>query len=461
LGACLAGPDAKTGSGAVVVRILIEERGEEMVTRRRGLNGFIAALAGLVWLLPGTAQAAGLSDGNTAWILTSTALVLFMTLPGLALFYAGLVQSKNVLSVMMHCFAIACLVSVLWLAGAYSLAFAEGNALVGGLSKAFLAGVGRESLTGDIPESVFFMFQMTFAIITPGLIVGAYPERIKFGAVLLFSGLWLILVYAPVTHWVWGGGWLAGMGVMDFAGGLVVHATAGTSALVVAYVLGARKGFPTGLRPPHNPGLSMIGAAMLWVGWFGFNAGSALAADTNAGMAMLVTHISASVASLVWMVIEWVKFGKPSLVGIITGMVAGLATITPASGYVGPLGGVCIGLAGGLICYWAVGMVKTVWRIDDSLDVFAVHGVGGITGTLLAAVFGTAALGGAGLAEGVGLGQQFGVQALGVVATVVWAGGLSFIIIKITASVAGLRVGDDEITQGLDIATHGESGYSL
>ncbi|MBT3307454.1 MAG: ammonium transporter, partial [Alphaproteobacteria bacterium] len=263
-------------------------------------KAFLGGLVVFATLRPETAQAAGLSDGNTAWILTSTALVLFMTLPGLALFYAGLVQSKNVLSVMMHCFAIACLVSVLWLVAGYSLAFGEGNALVGGLSKAFLAGVGKESLSGDIPETVFFMFQMTFAIITPGLIVGAYPERIKFGAVLLFSGLWLLLVYAPVTHWVWGGGWLADMGVMDFAGGLVVHATAGSSALLLAYMLGTRKGFPTGLRPPHNPGMSMIGAAMLWVGWFGFNAGSALAADTSAGMAMLVTHIAAATGSLVW-----------------------------------------------------------------------------------------------------------------------------------------------------------------
>ncbi len=429
--------------------------------KRTGLNGLCVALAGLVWLLPETAQAAELNNGNTAWILTSTALVLFMTLPGLALFYAGLVQSKNVLSVMMHCFAIACLMSVLWLAGAYSLAFSEGNAISGGLSKAFLIGVGRDSPTGDIPESVFFMFQMTFAIITPALIVGAYPERMKFGAVLLFSGLWLFLVYVPVTHWIWGGGWLADLGVMDFAGGLVVHATAGTSALVLVFALGSRKGFPTGLKPPHNPGMSMIGAAMLWVGWFGFNAGSALAADTSAGMAMLVTHISAATASLVWMVIEWVKFGKPSLIGIITGMVAGLATITPASGFVGPLGGFFIGLAGGLLCYWAVGMVKNAWRIDDSLDVFAVHGVGGVTGTLLAAVFGTVALGGAGLAEGVSMGQQFGVQAIGVVAVVVWAAVLTFIIVKITSVVTGLRVSDDEITQGLDISAHGESGYSL
>ncbi len=429
--------------------------------KRYLLNAFFAIFTALAVFRPDVAQAAGLNDGNTAWILTSTALVLFMTLPGLALFYAGLVQSKNVLSVMMHCFSIACLVSVLWLVAGYSLAFGEGNALVGGLGKAFLSGVGKDTLAGDIPESVFFMFQMTFAIITPALIVGAYPERIKFSAVMMFSGLWLLLVYAPVTHWVWGGGWLAEMGVMDFAGGLVVHATAGTSALLLAYLLGSRHGFPTVLRPPHNPGMSMIGAAMLWVGWFGFNAGSALAADTSAGMAMLVTHIAAATASLVWMVIEWVKFGKPSLVGIITGMVAGLATITPASGFVGPLGGVCIGLAGGLICYWAVGLVKTTWGIDDSLDVFAVHGVGGITGTMLAAVFGVAALGGGGLAEGVTMGSQLGVQAIGVAATVVWTLALTFIIVKLTTAVTGLRADDDEITQGLDVSAHGESGYSL
>jgi len=427
------------------------------------ISGII--LLAVAFLLPGQAHAAAtLSNGNTAWILTSTALVLFMTLPGLALFYAGLVQSKNVLSVMMQCFAIACLMSVLWLAGAYSIAFSDGggaNAFIGGLGKAFFSGVGKETLSGDIPESVFFMFQMTFAIITPGLIVGAYPERIRFGAVLLFSALWLMLVYAPVTHWIWGGGWLAEMGIMDFAGGLVVHATAGTSALLLAYMLGTRKGFPTGLRPPHNPGMSMIGAAMLWVGWFGFNAGSALAADTSAGMAMLVTHISAATASLVWMVIEWKKFGKPSLIGIITGMVAGLATITPASGFVGPFGGFAIGLAGGLICYWAVSLVKNRWGIDDSLDVFAVHGVGGITGTMLAAVFGVTAFGGAGLAEGVSMGQQLGTQATGVVATVVWSLALTFIIVKVTMAMTGLRVSDDEITEGLDISTHGESGYNF
>ena len=305
-------------------------------------------------------------DGaNTAWILTSTALVLFMTLPGLALFYGGLVRSSNVLSVLMHCFAIACLASILWLAIGYSLAFADGSAWVGSFQKAFFAGVGKEALSGDIPESVFFMFQMTFAIITPALIVGAYPERIKFGAVLLFSALWLVIVYAPVTHWIWGGGWLGEMGVLDFAGGLVVHLTAGVSALVIVKMLGSRRGFPTELRPPHSPGMTMMGASMLWVGWFGFNAGSALAANGDAGMAMLVTHISAATGSLVWLTIEWMKFGKPSLVGIVTGMVAGLATITPASGFVGPMGALIIGLAGGIICYYAVSLVKHTLKIDD------------------------------------------------------------------------------------------------
>lgn len=415
------------------------------------------------FMLSGNAEAAEatLNGANTAWILTSTALVLFMTLPGLALFYAGLVQSKNVLSVMMHCFTIACLVSVLWVAGVYSLAFDEGNAIIGGLGKVMLSGVGWDTLSGDIPESVFFMFQMTFAIITPALIVGAYVERIKFSAVLMFSGLWLIFVYAPVTHWVWGGGWLAEMGVMDFAGGLVVHATAGTAAIVAVKMLGNRTGFPTHLRPPHNPGMTMIGAAMLWVGWFGFNAGSALAADGNAGMAMTVTHLSAATASLVWVVIEWVKFGKPSLIGVVTGMVAGLATITPASGFVGPIGGLCIGLAGGVICYYAVNIVKNIFKIDDSLDVFAVHGVGGITGTLLAAVFASASFGGAGLADGVTMGSQLAVQALGVVATIAWTAVFSWIILLITKSVCGLRVTEDQITEGLDIAGHGERGYSL
>jgi ammonium transporter, Amt family len=429
----------------------------------RGIATILSALL-LFWPELSLAQDAEMNGANTAWILTSTALVLFMTLPGLALFYAGLVQAKNVLSVMMQCFAICCLASVIWLMMAYSLAFGDGggaNQVIGGLHKVFLAGVGWEPLVGDVPESVFFMFQMTFAIITPALIVGAYPERVKFSAVLVFTGAWLIFVYAPVAHWVWGGGWLADLGVMDFAGGLVVHATAGTSALVFAFLLGPRSGFPRHLSPPHSPGLTMIGAAMLWVGWFGFNAGSALAADASAGMAMAVTHISAATASLVWMVIEWVKFGKPSLVGIVTGMVAGLATITPASGFVGPIGGFFIGLAGGLACYRAVELIKHRIKIDDSLDVFAVHGVGGILGTLLAAIFASSAFEGVGLPDGVGIFEQFGVQLVGVVATVVWSVAVTFVIVKATGAMVGLRVDEDEAAQGLDLSAHGESGYSL
>ena len=412
-------------------------------------------------LIPTAASAAELSSGDTAWLLTATALVLFMTLPGLALFYAGLVQAKNVLSVLMHCFALAAAMSVLWLVAGYSLAFADGNPLIGDFSKAFLTGVGFDAVSGSIPESVFFMFQMTFAIITPALIVGAYVERIRFSAVMLFSALWLLVVYAPVTHWVWGGGWLAEMGVFDFAGGLVVHATAGTSALVIARMLGTRDGFPTHLHPPHNPGLTMIGAAMLWVGWFGFNAGSALAADGSAGMAMLVTHISASTATLVWIAIEWVKFGKPSLIGAVTGMVAGLATITPASGFVGPLGGLMIGLAGGAICYPAVSFVKNRLAVDDSLDVFAVHGVGGITGTLLAAVFALPSLGGVGYAEGIGMGDQFATQVIGVVAVLVWSASASVVLVAVTRVVVGLRVSEEEAVDGLDISQHGERGYTL
>lgn len=404
-----------------------------------------------------------IDTGDTAWVLTSTALVLFMTLPGLALFYGGLVQSKNILSVLMHCIAIACLASVLWFAAAYSIAFTQGTGLAGGLSKAFLIGVGRDSIAPNtaIPETVFVMFQMTFAIITPALIVGAFVERIKFSAVLMFSGLWLILVYAPVAHWVWGGGWLAQRGVLDFAGGIVVHLTAGVSALVVAWQLGSRPGFPDQVRPPHAPWLVMVGASMLWVGWFGFNAGSALAAGEGAGMAMLVTHLSAAVASLVWLVIEWLRFGKPSVVGLVTGTIAGLATITPASGYVGPAGGVCLGLAGGVLCYLAVDIVKKRARIDDSLDVLAVHGVGGATGTLLAAFFATAALGGIGLAEGVTVFGQFGVQAAGAAATIVWSAVASYLIIKVTQAVCGLRVSDDVAMEGLDFSTHGEKGYNI
>lgn len=404
-----------------------------------------------------------IDSGDTAWILMSTALVLFMTLPGLALFYGGLVQSKNILSVLMQCIAIACMASVLWVLAGYSLAFSEGTAFVGGLSKAFLSGVTRDAVADGtkIPETLFVMFQMTFAIITPALIVGAYVERIRFSAVLVFSALWLLIVYAPVTHWVWGGGWLAEMGVLDFAGGIVVHVTAGVSAAVVVWLLGGRPGFPNQVRPPHAPWLVMVGASMLWVGWFGFNAGSALSAGADAGMAMLVTHLSAAVASLVWMIIEWVKFGKPSLVGLVTGTIAGLATITPASGFVGPAGGIGLGLAGGLLCYFAVDFVKRTCNLDDSLDVLAVHGVGGATGTLLAAVFASASLGGAGLGEGVTMGSQFSVQAIGVVATIAWSAVASYVIVKVTQAVCGLRVSEDEAIEGLDFASHGEKGYHL
>ncbi|HET9159593.1 MAG TPA: ammonium transporter, partial [Caulobacteraceae bacterium] len=338
---------------------------------KRGLAALAAVTAAA--LTPGMAlaqTAPALNGANTAWVLTATALVLFMTLPGLAMFYAGLVRVKNSLSVMMHCVAIACLVSVLWIAGVYSLAFAPGTPLIGDLSKAFLISSGRDGLSGSLPESVFFMFQATFAIITPALIIGAYVERIKFSAVVLFSALWLIGVYAPVAHWVWGGGWLQTRGVMDFAGGLVVHATAGVSSLVIAIALGPRDGFPSELRPPHNPGMTMIGAGMLWVGWYGFNGGSALAADGSAGMALLVTHLSASMAGLVWAVLEWVRFGKPSLVGLVTGAVAGLATVTPASGFVGPIGGLILGASASIVCYFAVELVKHRLKIDDSLDVF-------------------------------------------------------------------------------------------
>ncbi len=422
----------------------------------------IGLLAGVPVFLSGSAMAqdgTALGAADTAWILTATALVLFMTLPGLALFYGGLVRSRNLLSVLMQCFAIACLMSVLWAVGVYSLAFGDGgaaNAWIGGLGKAFLAGIEVDDLSGNIPESLFVLFQMTFAVITPALIVGAYVERIRFGVVLCFSGLWLIFVYAPVCHWIWGGGWLAELGVMDFAGGLVVHATAGVSALVIARMLGPRKGFPREVRPPHHPGLTMIGASMLWVGWFGFNGGSALAADGNAAMAMLVTHLSAAVASLVWAGIEWVKYGKPSLVGIVTGMVAGLATITPGSGFVGPMGGLVFGLLAGFVCYWAVGFIKQKLAIDDSLDVFAVHGVGGALGILLVAFFGAESFGGAGLGSGDTIGHQFGVQLLGLFATAIWSLVISWILVKGLDMWPGLRVSDEDELEGLDITAHGE-----
>jgi Amt family ammonium transporter len=400
-----------------------------------------------------------MNGADTAWILTSTALVLFMTLPGLALFYAGLVRAQNVLSVLMNCFAIAATVSILWLVVAYSIAFGDGNAWWGGLGKSFLSGVGFDSEAGTIPESLFFMFQMTFAIITPALIVGAYVERIHFAFVVAFSLVWVLIVYAPVVHWVWGGGFLAEMGLIDFAGGVVVHVTAGVSALVLAVMLGARRGFPNEVQPPHNPGMVMIGASMLWVGWFGFNAGSALAADGAAGMAMTVTHISAAAGVIAWSAMELMKYRKASLVGAVTGMVAGLATITPASGSVGPIGGLVLGLAGGVICFTITQAVKQKFRIDDSLDVFAVHGVGGALGTLLAAIFVSVALGGAGFAEGMDTGSQLGVQALGIVIVAIWSAVLTFVIATVLKMFITFRVDEETEVQGLDLTMHGERGY--
>ena len=420
------------------------------------VKGIMAAIGLIIW--PGLAFA-NVDSGDTAWILTATALVLFMTLPGLALFYAGLVQPKNIVSVLMHHFAIACLMSVLWVVAGYSLAFSGDGAYLGDLGNLFMSAITIDSLSGTIPESLFGAFQMTFAVITPALIIGAYVERIRFSAVLIFSGLWLLVVYAPVTHWVWGGGFMAAMGVMDFAGGIVVHATAGTAALVAAVVIGRRRNFPASVQPPHSPVLTMIGACMLWVGWFGFNGGSALAAGQGAAMALLVTHISAAVASLVWMVIEWKKFGRPSLVGIVTGMVAGLATVTPASGFIGVPGGIILGLAGGYFCYVAVDVIRNRLNIDDSLDVFAVHGVGGILGSLLVAVLATDTFSGLGLAEGMSVASQLSVQAISVGITVIWTAIASYVILKIAGVFGGLRVTDDEEVEGLDIAQHGERGY--
>ena len=403
-----------------------------------------------------------MDTGNTAWIITSTALVLFMTLPGLALFYAGLVRASNILSVLMHCFTIACISSIAWLVIAYSIAFSGDGAYVGDLGNLFLANLSRDSMSGDIPESVFFMFQMTFAIITPALIVGAYPERIKFSFVAVFSLLWVILIYAPVVHWIWAeGGWLYEMGVRDFAGGLVVHLTAGITALVIAYFLGPRDGFPNSVQPPHNPGLTMMGACMLWVGWFGFNGGSALAANGDAGMAILVTHISAATATIVWIIIEKVKFGKSSLVGAVTGCIAGLASITPASGSVGPMGGLIIGLIAGGVCYYMVNIVKETFNIDDSLDVFAVHGIGGLLGILLIPFLTDENYGGVGYDEGSGFSDLMTTQVIGAVSVGLFTLVGSVILLLITRAIFGLRVSDNSQEEGLDVAEHGQSGYKL
>ena len=401
-----------------------------------------------------------LNQANTAWIMTSTALVLFMTIPGLSLFYAGLVRVKNVLSVLIQCFAITCLVSILWLIVGYSLAFSEGNAFIGGLSNFMMAGVLEDTLSGDIPESVFAMFQLTFAIITPALIVGGFAERMKFSSMLLFSGLWVLLVYAPITHWVWGGGWLGELGLLDFAGGTVVHVTAGIAALTAALVMGSRKGFPQTPMPPHNMTMTVTGAGMLWVGWFGFNGGSALAANGDAGMAILVTHVSAASAAFTWMCVEWLKFGKPSALGAVTGMVAGLGTITPASGFVGPGGALIIGILAGLVCFNATIFLKQKLAVDDSLDVFPVHGVGGALGTVLVAVFASSTLGVfSGQGDGLGIYDQLSVQVLGVIATGGYTAVLTFVLLKFIDLAIGLRVADEEEIQGLDINQHNERGY--
>lgn len=422
----------------------------------------------ILFLLPGIALAeeVTMNSANTGWIMTSTALVLFMTLPGLAMFYGGLVRAKNVLSVLMQCFAIAGISTILWFVLGYSLAFGEGNAWIGDFSRVLMTGVGKESLTGDIPESVFMLFQMTFAIITPALIIGGFAERMKFSAMLLFSAIWLLMVYVPVTHWVWGGGWLGAMGLYDFAGGTVVHITAGVAALVAALVMGPREGFGSAALMPHNMTMTIAGAGMLWVGWFGFNGGSALASNGDAAMAMLVTHISAATGAMTWMFREWIKFGKPSALGAVTGMVAGLGTITPASGFVGPGGALVIGLLAGIICFTATNYLKQVLKIDDSLDVFPVHGVGGILGTLLAGVFSATTLGvfsGYGFNTNTGIesmGGQLSVQFIGVIATVVFTAVVSFVILKVVDKLVGLRVTREEEMQGLDIALHEERGYS-
>ena len=402
-----------------------------------------------------------LNSGDTAWMLTSSVLVLFMTIPGLSLFYAGLVRAKNVLSVMMQCFAITCMVTILWTLYAYGLAFGDGgslNAFVG-MPNVLLSSISVDTMSGTIPESVFQMFQLTFAIITPALMVGAFAERMKFSAMLWFMGIWLTIVYAPIAHWVWGGGWLGAMGVLDFAGGTVVHINAGVAALVVCLVLGKRQGYPSTPMPPNNLVLTVVGASMLWVGWFGFNAGSELAADGVAGMAMAVTHIATATAALTWMGIEWGKQGKPSALGIATGAVAGLVAITPASGTVGPIGAIVIGFASGALCFYAASSLKRALGYDDSLDVFGVHGVGGFIGAILTGVFTAEMFGGTGLDNGIG--AQVYLQFVGAGATIVYSGVLTFIIIKVLDSTIGIRVSPAVESEGLDIALHNERGFNL
>ena len=419
----------------------------------------------LLVLTPASALADELNSGDTAWMIVATALVLFMTIPGLSLFYAGMVRSKNVLSVLMQCFAITGLMSILWAVYVYSLAFEDGGGLqpfIGGLSKAFLSGVTVDAMSGTIPETVFMTFQMTFAIITPALSVGAFAERMKFSAMLWFMAIWITIVYAPVCHWVWGGGWLGDHGVHDFAGGTVVHINAGVAGLVAAIVLGKRNGYPTTHMPPHNLGLTVIGASMLWVGWFGFNAGSQLAADGTAGMALAVTQLATAGAALAWMYAEWITHGKPSVLGIASGAVAGLVAITPASGSVGPMGAIAIGLFSGVGCFYAATRLKRAFGYDDTLDVFGVHAVGGIIGAVLTGIFCAQGLGGVGFGgDNTSIPEQLVAQIIGVVATILYSGIVSFIILKAVDAVIGLRVTEDEEAEGLDLAQHDERGYIL
>ncbi len=421
-----------------------------------------ALLAGMGLLISATgalAEEAKLDSGDTAWMLTSTALVLLMTIPGLALFYGGMVRKKNVLAMVMQNFSVACLMTVLWMIAGYSLAFTDGGALnawVGGLDQAFLAGLTKDSLSGTIPESVFMTFQMTFAIITPALITGAFADRMKFSSMLVFLGLWMLIVYAPITHWVWGGGFLGEAGVLDFAGGTVVHINAGIAGLVTAMVLGKRKSYGTENMAPHNLTLSIVGASLLWVGWFGFNAGSAVAADGAAGMAMAVTQIAAATAALAWMFAEWMFRGKPSVLGVVSGAVAGLVAITPASGYVDPKGALVIGLAAGTICFWGVTILKNKIGYDDSLDCFGVHGIGGVVGAFLTGVFAVEAIGGTpGMLEGNS--AQLIIQIEGIAATIVYSGVATFVLLKIIGAVMGLRVDEEVEIEGLDINLHGET----
>ena len=416
-----------------------------------------ALLAFIFLSMPAVAHADGLDSGDTAWMITATALVLFMTIPGLALFYGGLVRAKNMLSVLMQCFSITALMTILWVVAGYTISFGDGNAFMGGFGKAFLRGIGPDALSGTIPEILFVMFQLTFAIITPALIIGAFAERMKFSAMLLFTGSWMLLIYSPVCHWVWGGGWLGGMGALDFAGGTVVHINAGIAGLMSAIVLGKRKGYPTTPMMPHSLTLSVVGASMLWVGWFGFNAGSELAADGTAGMALAVTQIAAAAATLAWMFVEWIKHGKPSALGAITGAVAGLVAITPASGFVGPMGAIAIGFTSGIICFFAATSMKRAFGYDDSLDAFGVHGVGGTVGALLTGVFAAPALGG--YADIAGIGSQLWIQFISIIATIAYSAVGSLILLKAVDMIVGLRVTDDEEVTGLDITQHNEKGY--